>query len=35
MWVRVKARSDVPTPFALTPAFMFSKLPDGRAFTPV
>jgi hypothetical protein len=35
MYVRVKSRSTLPTPFALTPAFVFSKLPDGRAFTEV
>jgi hypothetical protein len=35
MWVHVQAHSDLPTPFALKPSFVYRKLPDGRAFTPV
>jgi hypothetical protein len=34
MWVRVNARSRLSTPLDLKPAFVFRKLPDGRAFTP-
>lgn len=34
LWVRVIARSKLATPFDLKPAFVFRKLPDGRAFTP-
>jgi hypothetical protein len=33
MWVRVEARSSLPTPLQLRPAFEFRKLPDGRAYT--
>jgi hypothetical protein len=35
MWVHVQARSDLATPFNIHPSFVFRKLPDGRAFTPV
>jgi hypothetical protein len=34
MWVRVNPRSELSTPLDLKPAFVFRKLPDGRAFTP-
>ena len=34
MWVRVHPRSALSTPLDLKPAFVFRKLPDGRAFTP-
>ena len=33
MWVRVDTRSSLVTPLHLRPAFVFTKLPDGRAFT--
>jgi hypothetical protein len=33
MWVRVDARSHLGTPLQLRPAFVFRKLPDGRAYT--
>ena len=33
MWVRVDTRSSLVTPLQLRPAFVFTKLPDGRAFT--
>jgi hypothetical protein len=35
MWVHVQARSDLSTPLRLSPSYVFRKLPDGRAFTPV
>jgi hypothetical protein len=34
IWVRMDARSSLRTPLRLRPAFVFRKLPDGRAFTP-
>jgi hypothetical protein len=33
MWVRVDARSSLVTPLLLRPSFVFTKLPDGRAYT--
>ena len=32
LWVRVTARSRLPTPLDLKPALVFRKLPDGRAY---
>ena len=35
MWVRVIPRASLRTPLDLKPSFVFRKLPDGRAFTPI
>jgi hypothetical protein len=35
MWVHVQTRSELSTPLNIHPSFVFRKLPDGRAFTPV
>ncbi len=35
MWVHVQTRSELSTPFNIHPSYVFRKLPDGRAFTPV
>ena len=35
MWVHVQTRSELPTPLNIHPSFVFRKLPDGRAYTPV
>lgn len=32
MWVRVTARSSLPTPLHLKPSCVYRKLPDGRAY---
>ena len=35
MWVHIQTRSELPTPLNIRPSFVFRKLPDGRAYTPV
>ena len=32
MWVRVTARSSLPTPLHVKPSLVYRKLPDGRAY---